>query len=109
MIYGMRELITEIKVVADRYDILEIRLFGSYFDGDPTEDSDVDLIVTYGEGCRGLDCIRFMLDLEENLGKEVDVLNVEFLPGFLSGGDLTTKSKLIYEQENFCEEREEGP
>ena len=100
MIYGLHDLAAKVKTVADQYDILEIRLFGSYFDGVPTEESDVDLIVTYGANCRGLDRFGFMNALEEHLGKEVDVLNIDFLPDFLTGDDLDTKSKLIYPYPN---------
>ena len=96
MIYTKEELTANIRVVAERYDIQEIYLFGSYADGIPTEESDVDLIVKYGDGCRGLDCIQFMNDLEAHLGKEVDVLNIEFLPDFLNNADATTEEKRIY-------------
>ena len=98
MIYTMNEIRTKVKAVADQYDILEIRLFGSYFDHVPTEESDVDLIVTYGDGCCGLDRFQFIYDLEEHLGKEVDVLNIELLPDFLSELNLNAEGRLIYER-----------
>ena len=96
MIYTMKEIQTKVKAVADQYDILEIRLFGSYFDHVPTEESDVDLLVKYGAGCRGLNRIRFMNALEKHLGKDVDVINVDFAPDFISGLDLNAEGRLIY-------------
>lgn len=98
MIYTLNDIRTKVKAVADHYDILEIRLFGSYFDCVPTEASDVDLIVKYGAECRGLNRIRFMNELEEHLGKDVDVLNIDFLPDFLAGINLNSEGRLIYER-----------
>ena len=98
MIYSLAQIKEKVKQVADRYDIKEVRLFGSYFDGVPDENSDVDLIVSYGVGCPGLERIQFMDDLEKNLCKNVDVINIKFLPDFMSDMDLTAEGRLIYEQ-----------
>ena len=98
MIYSLSEIREKVKQVADRYDIKEVRLFGSYFDGVPDEKSDVDLIVSYGIGCPGLERIQFMDDLEKNLQKNVDVINIKFLPEFMKEMDLTEEGRLIYEQ-----------
>ncbi|MBQ2106834.1 MAG: nucleotidyltransferase domain-containing protein [Lachnospiraceae bacterium] len=98
MIYSIHDIQTKVKDVADQYDILEIRLFGSYFDHVPTEQSDVDLLVKYGNGCRGLRRIRFMNDLEAQLGKDVDVINIDFAPDFVSELDLNAEGRLIYAQ-----------
>ncbi|MBE6688666.1 MAG: hypothetical protein E7588_05245 [Ruminococcaceae bacterium] len=98
LIYSLSEIREKVKQVADRYDIKEIRLFGSYFDGIPDENSDVDLIVSYGVGCAGLERIQFMDDLEINLKKNVDVINIKFLPDFMAEMDLTAKGRLIYER-----------
>lgn len=82
--------------VAHSYGIRKVLLFGSYFDGNPTGESDVDLLVSYGDGCRGLKRIGFMQDLERSLGKNVDVLNIEFLPKFIQQSDLSDERRVIY-------------
>ncbi len=96
MIYTLDEIKAKVKTVADTFDIQEIRLFGSYFDHVPNEQSDVDLLVKYGDGCQGLDRIQFMLDLEERLQKKVDVINVKFAPDFVAELDLDAEGRLIY-------------
>ena len=96
MVYTIDDLKVNIGVVADKYDIKEILLFGSYFDHVPTEDSDVDLLVKYGATCRGLNRIKFMNDLEEQLKKEVDVINIDFAPDFVTALDLTAEGRKIY-------------
>lgn len=96
MIYTIDEIKTKVKTVADDFDIEEILLFGSYFDHIPNDDSDVDLLVKYGNGCRGLDRIQFILDLEERLQKKVDVINIKFAPDFVAELDLNAEGRLIY-------------
>lgn len=85
-------------MVADRYDIIEIRLFGSYFDQVPTDDSDLDIVVKYGGNCRGLKRIRFMNELEFALNKEVDVINDKFPPDFMKDLNLNDDRRKIYEK-----------
>ena len=72
MIYTIDDLKFNIGIIADKYDIEEILLFGSYFDHAPNEDSDVDLLVKYGTSCKGLNRIKFMNELEEQLQKLKD-------------------------------------
>jgi len=100
MIYTMDEIRAMVKTVADDFDIQEIRLFGSYYDGSATEKSDLDFVVTYGPGCRGLDRIGFMMALEEGLKKDVDVINIKFKPEFMDSMDLEDERRLVYVREN---------
>ena len=96
MIYTIEDLKANIGMVADKYNIKEILLFGSYFDHVQNEDSDVDLLVKYGADCRGLKRIKFMNDLEKRLKKEVDVINIDFAPEFVAALDLTAEGRKIY-------------
>ena len=96
MVYTIDDLKNNIGIVADKYDIKEILLFGSYFDHAPTEESDVDLFVKYGSDCRGLNRIKFMNELEEQLKKEVDVINIDFAPDFVAMLYLADEGRKIY-------------
>lgn len=96
MVYTIDDLKVNIGIIADKYDIKEILLFGSYFDYAPNEDSDVDLLVRYGSTCKGLNRIKFMNELEQQLKKEVDVINLDFAPDFISTLDLTAEGRKIY-------------
>ena len=96
MVYSLDEIKSLVGNVAKQFDICEIRLFGSYFDSIPTHQSDIDLVVKYGDGCRGLERIRFMNALEDKLKKTVDVLNIDFLPDFFKEIDLQSEGRLIY-------------
>lgn len=84
MIYTIAEIRKKIIKPAQRYQIRQIILFGSYARGTATDESDVDFVVNYGEHCRGLKCIEFQLYLEDILKKEVDVVNIKQVPHYLT-------------------------
>ncbi len=98
MIYSVRQIYEKIKHVLEEYQIEKIVLFGSYANGTATEKSDVDLVVDYGEYCRGLKCIQFQRQLEEVLEKEVDVVNIKQVPLYLVE-DVLKEGVLLYENQ----------
>ena len=62
-----------ILAVAERYGVTNIRIFGSVARREAREDSDLDLLVTFGPGTTLLDHAGFQLDLEDLLGIRVEV------------------------------------
>jgi predicted nucleotidyltransferase len=71
--------ITDIKTavvqVAPAYPVLSIDLFGSYANGENTEDSDVDLLVYFDEKVASLfDVSGLKLDIQEKLNVRVDLV-----------------------------------
>ena len=97
IVFDIEELKNIITKVANDYNVQKVLLFGSYYDGIPSGKSDIDLIVSYGDKCRGLKRIGFMQELEKVLGKDIDVLNAEFLPRFINEIDLSDERRLIYD------------
>ena len=63
----------EILAVADRYGITNIRIFGSVARRDAREDSDLDLLVTFGPTATLFDLIRFERDLSTLIGLRIEV------------------------------------
>ena len=63
----------EILAVADRYGITNVRVFGSVARREAREDSDLDLLVTFGPTATLFDLIRFERDLSTLLGLRVEV------------------------------------
>ncbi len=59
--------------IAARHGASEVRLIGSVARGEARPDSDIDLLVKWGDGTSLLDHAALMLELEELLGRKVDL------------------------------------
>jgi len=68
---GNRE---EILRIAAQHGARNVRVFGSWARGEATEKSDLDLLVEMESGRSLIDMIELQLDLEELLGRQVDVV-----------------------------------
>ena len=66
----------EILDIAYRNGANNIKIFGSVVRAEDTEKSDVDFLVELQEGCTLFDLIKLKQELEEFLGKKVDVVTV---------------------------------
>ena len=79
--------------------IVRAWVFGSFARGEETDASDLDLLVEYdkSEGLSLLGIIRYKLDMESLIGREVDLVENGFLKPFVK--DSVEKDKyLIYER-----------
>lgn len=65
----------EILRIAKEHGVIRIRTFGSVARGEATEKSDIDFLIRLGEGRSLLDLIGFKQDIEELLGRKVDVVS----------------------------------
>ena len=68
------EIREAVRMVASKYNIENVYLFGSYARGDATEDSDFDLRVVGGDIPTMFRLSGLYIDFEEALGKRVDVV-----------------------------------
>jgi len=66
----------EILRIAARWGARNVRVFGSVARSEARPDSDVDLLVEMAPGRGVLDLSELMLDLEEALGRKVDVVEI---------------------------------
>ncbi|HEC79553.1 MAG TPA: hypothetical protein ENI34_10530 [candidate division WOR-3 bacterium] len=90
-----RDLIKEIKgvlvEVLKKYEVKRAALFGSIVRGEATEDSDIDLLIEF-EGKKSLlDLVGLKLELQELLGREVDIITYKSLHPLL-------KERILNEQ-----------
>ena len=81
MIYTIDEIRRIVKPIAEKYCLPAIYLFGSYARGTANEHSDVDLLVdTTGTQLKSLLTLGALFnDLEEALGKKIDLITVSSL------------------------------
>ena len=71
---------TEIRAIALRHRVQNVRVFGSVLHGDDTEESDLDLLVDPTKETTMLDIGAIRYELKELLGFTVDVLTPKALP-----------------------------
>lgn len=64
-----------ILAIARRHGVQRVRLFGSVVRGEDRPDSDVDVLAQFEDGRSLLDLAGFGLDLEDLLGRKVDVVS----------------------------------
>jgi predicted nucleotidyltransferase len=69
---GQREAIL---AIARRYGVRRVRLFGSVVRNEDRPDSDLDVLAQFEPGRSLLDLVGFGQDLEELLGRKVDVVS----------------------------------
>ena len=74
---GINEVVQEkreeILAIAARYGARNVRVFGSVARGDADERSDVDFVVEFDEGSTLMDHAAMLIELEDLLGRRVDV------------------------------------
>ena len=73
----------EILSIAAKHGAYNVRLFGSAVRGEATDTSDIDLLVDFEEGRSLFDLIALKQDLEDMLGREVDVVTNEALHWYI--------------------------
>jgi len=62
------------KEILRRNKVKSISIFGSYATGEKCEDSDIDFLVEFQKDADLLDMVGLKLDLENLLGKKVDIV-----------------------------------
>lgn len=71
----LQERLADVLSTVSQHKAGNVRVFGSVARGDDTYDSDVDLLVTFGDDATILDQSRIVIDLEILLGCDVDVVS----------------------------------
>ena len=73
---GLRARRREILNVAASWGARNLRVFGSVARGEANDDSDVDFLVEMEPGRTALDLSELILDLQDALGRRVDVVEI---------------------------------
>ena len=77
IVYTIEEIKSIVTPIAKRHRIAELYLFGSYAKGEATPDSDIDFLMDGGEIRSLFQLSVFRLDLEDALGKPIDLLTLD--------------------------------
>lgn len=65
----------QVLAIASRHHASRVRLFGSAARGEDRPDSDIDLLVDFDDGSSLFDLMHMSRELEELLGRSVDVVS----------------------------------
>lgn len=80
MILSIEEIIEKVKPIAEKYNLKEVYLFGSYARGEAREESDVDLLYIKKDNSMSLlTKYKMLSEFEESLGKKVDLVSATAL------------------------------
>jgi predicted nucleotidyltransferase len=71
--------LTELQTLLTEYGVVSASIFGSYARGEATENSDLDLLVTYKDGTSLFDVLKLNDQLESVTGKRVDLVSKKFI------------------------------
>lgn len=69
----------EVRRLGERHGVRNIRVFGSFARGEAEPHSDLDLLVEYVPGQSGFAFVEFCEEVEELLGRRVDVVTEKSL------------------------------
>ncbi len=73
------DIITSVKPLAEKYNICEVYVFGSYARGEADEKSDVDILAVGGNGFKLTNILAFGYELSEAFGRDVDAFELREL------------------------------
>lgn len=96
-VYTIPQLRDILSPIFGKYDIRKAVLFGSYGKGTASPKSDVDLLVD--SGLRGLRFVGFLGDIQNAVGKDVDLFDVtHIIPDSLIDHEIQQTGVVLYEK-----------
>lgn len=69
--------------IMEKFKVKEIAIFGSYARGEQTDESDIDILVTFEDEATLFDLINLQIFLEERFHRKVDIVSKRALRGKL--------------------------
>lgn len=86
--------------ILKRQGVTRAAFFGSVARGEAKKNSDIDILVELPKKMSLLDVVGLKLDLEEKLGKKVDLVEYAAIHPLLKD-NILKEQKIIYEQKRF--------
>ncbi len=81
--------------ILKKYGVSRASLFGSIVRGNNTDKSDIDILVKMPEGSSLFDMLRVKVDLEDHLGRKVDLVQYKAIKKPLEKGILSTQVPIL--------------
>lgn len=74
---SLKEIRNKTRPVLEKYGVTKAEIFGSYARNEEETESDIDILVEPKEGTTLADMAQLKTELEEELGREVDILTYD--------------------------------
>jgi len=91
---AIKKIAPKIRKVLKKYKIKKAGIFGSYARGENKKKSDVDILIEPPKGM-GLEFVGVKLELEDELGKKVDLITYKYIHPFLKKKILESEVRII--------------
>ena len=75
----LQSIISEIQPILKKYPITRAGIFGSFVRNEQTETSDVDILIELSYAISLLDYVAIKLELEDKIGRKVDLVEYKTL------------------------------
>lgn len=93
---SIQDIKNKIKSILKRHDVKRAALFGSYAKGEQKKKSDVDILIKYKYDNKGyFDLVGLQIELEEKLGKKVDLLTYNSIHPRLKKEILSSQKEIL--------------
>lgn len=92
---NIEKIKSKIKEILKKYKIKKAGLFGSYVRGEQKKSSDIDILIEPTKDMSLLDISGLKIELEEVLGKKVDIVSYKYIHPYLKDKILKSEVKII--------------
>ncbi len=80
----LKSLAATVNPILRKHGVKTAAVFGSVARGEATRESDIDFLVEYNDGTSILDAIRLRHELEQTLGRDVDLVSRDYVRPFMA-------------------------
>lgn len=92
----IKEVVTEEKdILAKKYNVARIGVFGSVVRGEDTDKSDIDLLVDFSEPIDLIELVGLENYLSEKLGKKVEIATRKYLSPYIKD-NILSEEQTVY-------------
>ncbi|MEK6913101.1 MAG: nucleotidyltransferase family protein [Nanoarchaeota archaeon] len=81
--------------ILKKHGVVRAGIFGSYARGEQNEKSDIDILIQPSENMSLLDLSGLKIELEENLGRKVDLVSYKYIHPYLKERILESEMRII--------------
>lgn len=98
-VYTIQEIILILREILEKFEVKKAILFGSYAKNQPTQTSDIDLVI-YSEGkLLNINFYGLLEELVEKLGKNIDLFEIsEIQKNSKIYNDIKSEGVIVYEK-----------